>query len=189
MVSTGVIGLKIIVIAVLTAGSAVFANIIAGFPEPWMAVAGMVHYQVHNDPDTTLMGLVDQVLEILKRAVIGVDGIVVGYIVLVISGRGMDRHQPNAVKAHLLNVIQLSGNTVQIADTVVIGIIEAMHKDLIPVTVLIIDDVELKFFLRLLIPGEFTSRQRQHGKAEGNQQNNRNKLFHIFLLNPSQRRR
>ena len=54
----------------------------------------------------------------------------------------MNGHQPNAVVAHLLNVIELCGYTVEITDTIVVGIEIAMNKNLVPIAIVIINDIK-----------------------------------------------
>src|SRR5690606_2153835 len=100
--------------------------------EPRVLVAAVVDHQVHDDLDAALVRLGQQVVEIGQRAVLGVDAAVVGDVVAVVAGRGVDRHQPDAADAQRLQVVEFRGDAVQVADAVAVGVDPAAHEDLVP---------------------------------------------------------
>ena len=142
---------EIVKIAVFATGLSVFTDVTASFGKPRVAVARVIDNQIDDNADAALVSLGYKIFEILKRAVIGMYCIIIGYVILVVSRGGMNGHQPDAVKAHLLNIIKLCGNTVEVADTVVIGIVKAVNEDLIPVTVVIVDNIELYLVFVILL--------------------------------------
>ena len=83
------------------------AQIVAGRPEPLVVVAGVVQNQVGDNMDVPLLALGHQGLEIGHGAVLGIDLIVIPDVVLVVGLAGVDGHEPDAVDAQLLQVIQL----------------------------------------------------------------------------------
>jgi hypothetical protein len=88
------------------------------------------------------MRLVYDCLEIVKSTVIGMNSVVVGHVILVIGGRGMYGHKPYSVEAHFLDVVELGGNAVEVADTVIVGVEEAIDEYLIPIAVVIVYNIE-----------------------------------------------
>jgi hypothetical protein len=89
--------------------------------------------------------------EVIECAVVGVDGIIVDYVILVISRRWMYGHKPYSVEAHLFDVIKLGGYSVEIADAVVVGVIEAVYEYLIPVAIIVVNDVESHLFFLIAV--------------------------------------
>ena len=100
--------------------------------EPGMPVAGVVDHQVHDHLDAALVRLGQQVLEVGHAAVLRVDAVVIGDVVAVVAGRGVDRHQPDAADAERLQVVELGGDAVEVADAVAVGVVPAAHEDLVP---------------------------------------------------------
>ena len=96
----------------------------------------------------------------------------------------MNGHQPNAVVAHLLNVIELCGYTVEITDTIVVGIVEGVDEDLIPVAIVIINDVKCYLILFPILIVGLTSAQGKSCEKKSEQKKHRKNLFHRFLLIP-----
>ena len=103
-----------------------------GLPEPGVVGAGVVHHQIQYHPDAPLPAGCQQGLHVLHGAVVRIDGAVVRYIVLVVRGAGMHRHQPDAIHAQLLQIVQSLHNPTQVADAVSVGIPEGVDEDLIP---------------------------------------------------------
>ncbi len=55
-----------------------------------------------------MVGFVQERLEVLQGAVVGMDGVVVGNVIAIVAqGRGIERQEPDAVNAQFLDVIQL----------------------------------------------------------------------------------
>ena len=98
----------------------------------------MIDYQIKNDMDIPLLAFCQEGVEIFHSAVGRVNGIVVGDIVFMVRGTGMDGHQPNAAHTQFLQIVQFRSDTGQIADTVTVGIAEGVYKDLVPGAIVII---------------------------------------------------
>ena len=74
--------------------------------EPCMLGTGMVQHQVDDDMDVPLLALRHEVVKILHGTVLGIDGIVIGYIILMVRGAGMNGHQPDALDSQVLQIVQ-----------------------------------------------------------------------------------
>ncbi len=97
-----------------------------------MLVRGVVHHHVHDDADLPLFGFGHQPVEIRHGAVLGIDRLVVGNVVTEIYlGRGIDGRQPDGVDAQALEVIEPLGDSVEVADTVAVRVLEAAGIDLV----------------------------------------------------------
>ena len=94
----------------------------------------MVHHEVDDDVDAPLVGRLQEGLEVLHGAVLGVDGHVVRYVVLVIAGRGGNGHKPNSGIAHITDIVQLLGNAVKVADAVTVRIAERVYENFVVVS-------------------------------------------------------
>src|SRR5579884_3884145 len=71
------------------------------------------------------MGLLDECAEVVPRAVLGVDVVVVGNVVAVVAaGRRIEGQQPDGVDTEILDVLQLAGEPAEIARAVVIAVVE-----------------------------------------------------------------
>ena len=176
---------EIVKIAVFATGLTVLTNVAACLGKPRMSVTAVVYHQIDNNANTALVCFVNQVFKVLKRAVIGIDRVIVGHVIFVIGGRGMNGHQPNTVKAHLFDVIELGGYTVEISNTVVVGIIKAVNENFVPVAVVIVNNVQRNLFLLfrfgLLF---FAGKQRKRGKKNRKHKKDGKNFFHAFLLIP-----
>ena len=175
---------EIVKIAVFATGLTVLTNVAACLGKPRMSVTAVVYHQIDNNANTALVCFVNQVFKVLKRAVIGIDRVIVGHVIFVIGGRGMNGHQPNAVVAHLLNVIELCGYTVEITDTIVVGIEIAMNKNLVPIAIVIINDVKCYLILFPILIVGLTSTHGESCEKKSEQKKHRKNLFHRFLLIP-----
>ena len=92
----------------------------------------MVDDEVHDDADIALFGFLKKVIEILHRPVIGVDGIVVAYVIAHIEQRALvNRRKPDDVDAKIVKVIELGDYALDVADAVAVGIAERARIDLI----------------------------------------------------------
>ena len=81
----------------------------------------------------------------------------------------MNRHKPDAVEAHFLDVIKLGSHAVQVANTVVVGIIVAVNENFIPVAIIIVDDIKGDtVFIVFVVPIEkLTGRKVKNGCKKG----------------------
>ena len=100
--------------------------------EPGVLVAGVVHHQLGEDPDSPGMRGVDQLLEVLHRPVVGVDGVEVGNVVAVVAERaGVHREQPEAVHPQVLEVGELGDQALDVALPVAVGVEEGADVELV----------------------------------------------------------
>ncbi len=59
----------------------------------------MVGHQINDDVHSTRVDLVEQPFEIVHRAILRVDGVVIDDIVAMIRRRWMNGHQPKRINA------------------------------------------------------------------------------------------
>ena len=106
--------------------------------KPGVLVRAVVHHQVEEDAHALLMGLVQQFPEHVQVAEIRVDVFVVGDVVAVIRvGRGIDRGEPDGVRAEALDVVQLLDHAPEVADAVAVSVAEAPGPDVIDAHLLV----------------------------------------------------
>ncbi len=106
--------------------------------EPRMLVRGMVDDQLGDDAQAAAVRLVDELFEVLARAVGGVDLAVVGDVVpVVLAWRGVERQQPDGVDAEVLDVVQLLDDAAEVADAVVVAVVERADVQLVDDRVLV----------------------------------------------------
>ena len=104
----------------------------SAFYEPRMLVRRMIDHQIHYDPDPFLVRFFEQIVKILHRAELVHDLFVIGNVIAVVRIRGLiDRRKPDHVDSQIGQVIQFFPDPVQIADPVVVRIIEAARINLI----------------------------------------------------------
>ncbi|SBL41070.1 Uncharacterised protein [Klebsiella oxytoca] len=102
------------------------------FPEPGMLGRSVVQHHIQHDTNSSRLRLSHQLVEIVQRAVGGVDSGIVGHIVAVIHlRRDIERRQPDSVNAKLLQIVEAGGDTAQIAGTGAGRILETLRIDLI----------------------------------------------------------
>jgi hypothetical protein len=95
-------------------------------------VAGVVHDQVGDDPDTALVRLLDQLDEVGDVPVLRQDPQVVRDVVAAVAERGLvDRQQPDAVDPQPLQVVQPGGEALDVAGAVSVGVLEAADEHLV----------------------------------------------------------
>src|SRR5438045_5490094 len=103
-----------------------------------MLIAGVIDHQLGDDTQAALMGLAQKGLEIVDRAVAGMDSRVIGDVVSVVAQwRGIERQEPDDVDAEVLEVVELAGQSLEVADAVVIAIEERTDVRLIDDLVLV----------------------------------------------------
>src|ERR1700759_5334188 len=97
-----------------------------------MGIGGMVDDQLGNDAQPTAMGFRDEQFEVLAGAVLRVDVVIIGDVVAVIlTRRWVERQQPDGVDPEILDVIQLSGETGEVTNAVIITIEERAYVYLV----------------------------------------------------------
>ncbi len=96
--------------------------------EPRVLIRRVIDDELGDDAQSASMRLVDERLEILARAVVGMDVAVVGDVVaIVLAGRRIERQQPDGVDPQLLDVIELAEQSAEIADAIVVAVEECTH--------------------------------------------------------------
>ena len=95
-----------------------------GADKPGALIGAVVYWQINDHPYPPLMGGGQQGFHVFKTAVLGVDLIIVCHIVLVGAGRRHDGHEPDSVKAHAGNIVQLFRHAIQVTDTVAFAVTE-----------------------------------------------------------------
>ena len=97
-----------------------------------MDVGGVVEDHVDDDADAALMGLVDQVAEVLHGAVARVDARVVGDVVAAVAhGGGIEGRNPQRIHAQPRQVVQTGGQPPEVADPVAVGVREGAQQRLV----------------------------------------------------------
>ena len=99
----------------------------------------MVHDVVDDDLDAAGVGGGEEGLEVGHGAVVGIDGAVVDGVVAVVAGRVVDGHEPDAGDAEVVvggrvavvEVVELLGQALEVADAVAVAVVEAAHEDLV----------------------------------------------------------
>ena len=100
--------------------------------EPRVLVAGVVHHEVDDHADVALVRLVEEVVEVLDRAGLGEDVGEVGDVVAAVAqGRGEERRHPQAVDAQPVQVVELLGQSAEVADPVAVRVLERADQDLV----------------------------------------------------------
>ena len=113
-------------------------QILRGSLEPFMVGTAVVYDKIDDDLDPPLFTFSQKGLEVLQGTVGRIDLIVIADIILVIAAAGMNGHEPNAVNAKLLQIVQLRANAIDIADAVAVGITEGINENFVPSTVIIV---------------------------------------------------
>jgi hypothetical protein len=97
-----------------------------------MGVGGVVHDEVDDHPDAPLVRGVEELVEVLHGARLRLDVGVVGDVVpAVAQRRGEERRHPQAVDAEPLEVVQLLGQPLEVADPVPVGVLEGADQYLV----------------------------------------------------------
>ena len=85
-----------------------------------MLIGGVIDDQLDHHLQVALVGRIKKRLEIVQRAVAGMDVHVVGDVVAVIAQRGRkEGKQPEARDAQVLQVVELLNQALKVADAVV----------------------------------------------------------------------
>src|SRR5262245_32791424 len=110
----------------------------ARFAEPGVLVRSVVEHQVDDHPHAARVRRVEEILEIVERAVFREDRIVIRDVVAAVAQRrSVYRQQPQAVDSQPLQVIELFGQPAKIADPVGVRIVKAPDVEFIKDRVLV----------------------------------------------------
>ncbi len=105
---------------------------VPGVDEPGVLIAGVVRDQVEQDADAAPPGLVDQGVEIVEGAEVGVDVAVVGDVVTPVTvGRDGDGREPDPGDAQFGQVVQPADDAREIAGAVPVRVGERTRVDLV----------------------------------------------------------
>ena len=100
--------------------------------EPRMVRRRVVHHEVGDHPQTTLVRLVDEHLEVLDRPVVRMHAEEVGDVVAAVAERArVGREQPDAVDPEPLQVVELLGEPAEVPGPVVVAVEEPAQVDLV----------------------------------------------------------
>jgi hypothetical protein len=92
----------------------------------------VVDDELDHDLDVAGMGLVEELLEVVEGAVLGVDGGVVCDVVAVVAERrGEEGEEPEAGDSEFLEVVELGDEALKVADAVGVGVGEGANVDLV----------------------------------------------------------
>ncbi|CAM5693532.1 hypothetical protein SGLAM104S_08783 [Streptomyces glaucescens] len=107
-------------------------GVLAGLLEPRVLVAGVVHDEVDDDPHAPLVGGVDELHEVGEVAELRQHRRVVGDVVPAVPERRLEeRRQPQAVDAEPLQIVELGGQALEVADAVAVAVLEGTDEDLV----------------------------------------------------------
>ena len=128
-----------------------------------MLVRGVVDHELGDDAELAPLGFLHEAAEIRERAEIRIDLTIIGDVVAVVApGRGIERKQPQRGDAEVLQIVELLGQSFEIADPVVVAVGEGLDVQLIDDGVLVPE----------LVAGEtrfrFDVGQNIHGVTAGN---------------------
>nr|BBJ55753.1 hypothetical protein SAVMC3_83820 [Streptomyces avermitilis] len=97
-----------------------------------MQVTGVVHHEVDDHAHAALVGRVHELDEVGQVTELGQHRGVVGDVVAAVAQGGLEeRRQPQAVHAQPLQIVQLGGQALQVADTVAVAVLEGADQDLV----------------------------------------------------------
>ena len=99
----------------------------AGTLEPGVLLGGMVDHELGDDLEAPGMGLAQEFLEILERAVVGMDAVIIRDVVAVVTQRrGIKGQQPQGIDAKPRQIVQAAGQAREIADAVAVAVHERL---------------------------------------------------------------
>src|SRR5512133_1032889 len=96
-----------------------------------MFTGSVIEHQINDDLNITLVRLFKKAFEIVHRPIFRIDRVVIGHIIAMIGGGGIDRHKPDALDPQALQIIQLFSDAVEIADAIPVTVAEGANKNLI----------------------------------------------------------
>jgi len=103
-----------------------------------MLVGGVVDHQLEHDADTAFMRRRDKGARILHRAVIWRHVAIFGDVIAVVAPRrGEEGQQPDTGHAEIGDIVQLLDQALEVADPVIVRIVEGLDMDLVDHRILV----------------------------------------------------
>lgn len=97
-----------------------------------MLITGMIRDQIHHNAHAAFLTFRQQRVEIRHRSEIRMDVVIIADVITVIGiGGTIYRREPDQIHAQILQMIQPAQNALEIADSIMIGILERARPDLI----------------------------------------------------------
>src|SRR5678815_2577439 len=108
------------------------------FLEPRMFVRRMVHHEIDEDPNASLLGAMSELDEVTHCPVSWVDAVIVGYVVAIVAmRRDLKWHEPDGGHAEAVQIVEPARQPNEVAHAVVIGIHECPNRQTVNNGVLI----------------------------------------------------
>ena len=158
--------------------------------EPFVVLACVVENKVDYYVYSTFVALCNKVAHVFHGTVVGVDCFVVDYVVLVITERNHNGHEPDSRYAQtfaafgvaVVEVVQTVDDALQIAHSVVVAVGKTADKNFVECAVVIVDNVGFEIFVNrhTILP---TARQKhcRNENAQKHYTKHRDFPFHVFL--------
>src|ERR1700722_5097272 len=106
--------------------------------EPLVLIRGVIDHQFDQNLHAAFVGGIQELLEIVKSAVAGMDVLIVRYVVAVVAQRRWEEgKQPDAGDTEILQIIELAHEPCEVADAVSVAIGKRLHMELIDNRILI----------------------------------------------------
>src|SRR5262245_19118676 len=103
-----------------------------------MLVGGVIEDELGNDADSAAMRFAQERLEVGQGAVRRMNACVVRYVVtIVLQWRRIERQQPNRSNSEILQVVELIGQALKIADAIGVAVVESADVDFVNYRVLV----------------------------------------------------
>ena len=132
-------------------------RVFAGGLKPGMTIGRMVDHQIDDDAHADLFRVIHEIDELAERAVLGVDAVIVRYVVAVVAiRRGIERLEPHAGNAQAGEIVEPTHEAGEVADAVAVGIEVLLNVEAIDDRVLvpeIADRRTRRLFARLVLGG------------------------------------
>src|SRR5262249_1149620 len=104
-------------------------RILARLFEPGMLVRRMVHHQIDEHTDATLLGGVRELDKVTDRAVAWIDTVIVGYVISIIAvRRDLKRHQPDRCNSESMEIVQPAHQASKVTYAVPVGVHEGSNR-------------------------------------------------------------
>ena len=108
-----------------------------GALEPAMLVGGVVDHQLGDDADAAIVAGAHQAAEVAHGAVGRMDAAILGDVVaVVLQRRRIERQHPQGGDAEVLQIVELLPHAFEVADPVIVGIVEGLDVRLVDQRVL-----------------------------------------------------
>ena len=97
-----------------------------------MLVRAVVQYQIHDDADSSLFALRNQLVHVSQISENRINILVIGNVIAIVVLRGAEYgRQPDSVNAKLLQIGKLPDNSLEIADAVCVAVVKASGINLL----------------------------------------------------------